>query len=153
MPLTYPALRQEIDTDPTGLGLVALRDAGNAQGIADALNLPRASITVRRMDVSGSELQEAIDLADLQPTANALNNPLAAAYLQTVLMAPRNRLITDAGANTRIKANLDALVRNTQGSQTRLNAIANKTPASRAEQLFGQGTNVSHSNVSDALAL
>lgn len=147
-----PTLKTEIDTDPNGYGLVALRNAGNQQGIADALNLPRAAIPMRRDDVAGWELQEAIDLADLQPSANALNNPLAAAYLQSVLIATRNRIQTDAGVATRIKTNVDALVRNTAGSQARVNALATR-PGSRAEQLFGRDTRIDNTDVSRALAL
>lgn len=39
--MDYIALKNEITTDPAGLGYVALSAAGDDQGIADALNLVR----------------------------------------------------------------------------------------------------------------
>lgn len=154
MPVNPAQLRTEIDTDPNGYGLVALRNAGDAQGIADALNLPRAAITARRANITRDEVLEAIDVRDFAATPNQVVNAAGAvAWFESVTQADRLRLLTDAGTNTRVLANLNRLLGDTNGSQTRLTAVANKNPASRAEQLFGVGTVLQHGDVSQALSL
>jgi hypothetical protein len=152
-------LLQEIGTDPNGYGLVALRDAGNAQGIADALNLVRTganggpAITVRRSDITPEELLDAIDVRDFPASPAGVNNQtLTGSWLESVLQFQRIPLQNADGTNNRIRTNLNRLLGDTNGSQARLTQLSRRQ-GSRAEQLFGAGTRVAHGDVSDALAL
>lgn len=143
MAFTPAQLKTEIDTDPTGLGLVALRNAGNFQGIADALTLPRAGITIERLSVPVAALINALAPAEYvaltQPQRDylALLPALVNVDIRTG-SSLRNALNTVFAAGTTTRANYTAL--------------ASKTPASRAEQLFGEGTRLTHGDVSAALA-
>jgi hypothetical protein len=74
------------------------------------------------------------------------------AWFQSVTRLDTLRLFDTAGNPTRVRANLDRMINNAQGSQTRLDALAVR-PGSRAEVLFGPGTVVSISDVVAALAL
>jgi hypothetical protein len=141
----------ELGSDPSGYGYAGMTDAEAAA----ALNLVRdgsvgAAIRVRRTDISGQELLEAIDLRDLTtpPGTVAAYN---AAYLESVLQQPRVAIgLPDGSGDNLIKDNLDLLVGNVNGSQTRLNQLRFRF-ISRAE-LLGLGV-VQPGHVAEARAL
>lgn len=152
MPINYTALAAEINTDPLGYGYAAQVAAGSDVGVADLLNQVRAggdgfpTITVRRADITPSEVLEAIDTRDLKASPTVLEG----SWLESITQQRTMRLLNDDGSNTRVLANLRRLVNDTNGSQTRVNAIANRN-GSRAEQLFGTGTYVDPQDVARAL--
>jgi hypothetical protein len=149
------ALKTELTTDPRGYGYAALLAASNWNGVRDALNLARAGIVIRRSNIVARELLEAIDLRDLLASpAGVVNITLAGSWLESITQVGDGliRLLDGAGANTRVKQNLDRLLGNTQGSQTRLNALAVRD-GSRAEELWGESFAVTDGEVETAWRL
>jgi hypothetical protein len=146
--MTIAILAEELTTDPRAIGYAAM----DAQQAADALNLVRTGdnqYRTRRADISGQELLEAIDLRDFTTPAGTLAE-YNAAYLESVLQQPRIAIgLPDGSGDNLIKDNLDLLLNNTNGSQTRLNQLRFRF-VSRAEQL-GVGR-VTPGNVIDARA-
>lgn len=156
MPVTLPELTAEITNDPLGYGYAPLVAAGNDQGIASLLNRVRTgadgkpAITIRRPDCSPAEILEAIDVRDLTVPAAVASAPLAQSWLESITQFPTIRLLTDAGAKTLVRRNIDRLVTDVNGSQGRLDAVAVRN-GSRAEQLFGVGSAVTGNQVAAAL--
>jgi glutamate dehydrogenase/leucine dehydrogenase len=154
MAVNLAQLKSELQSDPRSYGYAALISAQNWNGVAAALNLIRTganggpAITVRRTDISPQEVLEAIDARDFISNANNL----AASYFESVTQSATIRLLDDAGADTRLLANLKRAVNNTNQSQDRLQALAVRQ-GSRAEELFGRGERISDSQVEDALRL
>lgn len=152
MAIDYAALTTELQTDPQTYGYAAHIASGADGALAALLNIVRtggdgeAAILVRRNDISAEELLEAIDTRDLKASPTLLEG----SYLESVLQFRRIILSNDAGTDSRTKSNLDRLVNNTQGSQTRLNALARRN-GSRAEQLFGTRTLITQTDVAIAL--
>jgi hypothetical protein len=152
MAMTGQALRAEIETDPRSYSYAPTADGSRDQPIADLLNLPRTgsnggpAITIRRSDLTRQEVLEAIDVRDFISNANALQ----ASYFESVTQSDNIRLIRDDGSDTTLLANMVRAVNNTNGSQTRLRAMAVRA-GSRAEELWGRDTFVT--NVDVALAL
>ncbi len=139
MAFTLTQLAAEINTDPTALGLVALKAAGSDQAIADVLNLSRVGITVDRNDIRAKELQGAVVTAEYL----ALAQPQRDLWQALLTIAP-----LDAGdANTKASV---AAVFSAGPTRTALVALATRQ-GSRAEQLWGTGTTVSAISVSRAL--
>lgn len=141
MAFTPTQLATEINTDPTGLGLVALRDAGSDQAIADALNLARATITVNRNDISAKELMAAVVLAEY----TALTQASRDLWQALLTIAPLD------AQDTQTKATVAAIFGAGTTTRTNLQALATRT-GSRAEQLWGTGTRIQALDVSRALA-
>lgn len=139
-----PALKSEIQTDPTGIGYAPMVTAGNHQGIADALNLPRATITVRRGVRTGIDVMTGIGLSDFEALVVARQQYILA------LVTPVEGVDL---SNDVIRANLGTLFPVGSSTRTRLLAVADKNPASRAEQLWGVDTKISAQQVGAALAL
>lgn len=138
--MDYVALKAEIDNDPTALGLVLLRNAGNDQGIADALNLVRQAINIDRDLVPAYEVVEAMVASEYASLSAAEKT-----RIQTIVGAgtiyvkgPNTRAAFAAafGAGTTSRANLLAL---------------QQRKGSRAEQLWGSGTAITNSDVAKAL--
>lgn len=147
------ALKNEFTNDPAALGYTALGNALNWNGLRDAVNLPRAGIIIRRTDVQPYEVLEAIDVRDFPAAPTGVNNiPLAQSWLESITQFPTIRLFNDDDTQTRTKNNLDRLIGNTQGSQTRLNAVG-KRDGSRAELLFGRNISVTDGEVETAWKL
>ena len=140
MPMTRAALNTELTTDPTALGYAALIVKGNDDGCAALLNQIRATITVFRSEVRAAEIIAATVLADH-------------AVLTTGQQLYYNALIAlgvlDVTSAT-LRANLAALFPIASTTRTNLVALAQRS-GSRAEQLFGTGTSVSHTDVAVAL--
>jgi hypothetical protein len=153
MAVNLPVLKNELLTDPLTYGYAAFIAANEPESCAAALNKIRlgndgeAAITINRDNISSQELLEAIDTRDFGAPGGA-----AVAWFQSVTRLDTLRLFDTAGNPTRVRANLDRMINNAQGSQTRLDALAVR-PGSRAEVLFGPGTVVSISDVVAALAL
>lgn len=148
MALSTTAQFQALKTEALKPAYAAQRAANDYQGIADALNAPNAAITVPRLAVSQLDLLNAIDNRDLSTS----NNTVAGAYAGALFGLGRVPLVeADGVTKNRIRQNLDRAIANTNGSQTRFDAIVNKSPASRAEQMFGETTVLTDNDVARAL--
>lgn len=142
MAYTLAQLAAEINTDSTGLGLVALKTAGSDQAIADALNLVRATITgINRNDISAKELMAAVVLTEY----TALTQASRDLWQALLTIAP-----LDAN-DTQTRTTVGAIFGAGTATRTNLQALASRT-GSRAEQLWGTGTQVTALDVSRALA-
>lgn len=139
-----PTLKTELTTDPTGIGYAPLIAAGNHQGLADAINLARAAITVRRGIRTGIDVMNAIALADFEAATTGRQQYILA------LVTPVEGVDL---SNDIIRANLGAIFAAGNATRTRLLAAADKNPASRAEQLWGINTVINASQVGAALGL
>jgi hypothetical protein len=156
-PAQLTALASEIRTDPLTYGYGVNITSGNDQAIADLLNKVRdgtdgkAAITVRRPDCTPAEILEAIDVRDFPAAPTGVNNiPLAQSWLESITQFSSIRLALSDGTKTTTRKNIDRLVGDTQGSQTRLDAVAIRN-GSRAEQLFGFGVRISSGDVAASL--
>lgn len=149
-------LKTELNTDPQGLNYAINIVEGQFGILADKLNAPHASVTLRRDDIGVAEILEAVDTRDII-TGAANSGPLA--WFQSALChdggsrnGARLRLIDDSGNNTRVGANLFRVITNTNGSQTRLQAISTRT-GSRIEAVLGRNIIVTFEDVAAALRL
>lgn len=141
MPFSLAALKNEIETDPLTYGYAAFYSAGNDTEVAAMLNKPRdgtdgeAAIAVRRSDIGGAEMLEAIDTRDFVTSTIPPSN---LSWFESVTQQRTVRLLNDDGSNTRILRNVLDLIQSpsTFGTRSRLNSIATRV-GSRAEQLFG----------------
>lgn len=156
MPPNLDVLRAEIDADPLALGYTAPRAAGSDHALADLLNALRAAFSCRApvvpiwrvlawaaeegryervytaaasgpagvRSVAGCALKILDALADVNLDAPELRTLLAALVTAAVLSA----------------ADRDCLL-----------ALGDRSPASRAEVLFGPGTVVTASDIARAL--
>lgn len=130
----------EIQTDPTGLGLVALRTAGNVTQLVIVLNQVRAGIVVTREPIPASLLFSRID-----PTEFGALTALQLQQLQVILTVPLLDL-SDVSTRT-IIANIFTGKPTTLGN---LNQLRNRL-GSRIEQLAGTGAVVDIDEVSRAI--
>lgn len=152
MAINYASLKTEVQTDPNSYGYAPLLAAGADGAVAELLNKVRdgtdgfAAITVKRADIAPVEVLEAVDTRDFKASPSALEG----SWFESITQYSRVRLLNEDGAQTRVMANLRRLVTDTNGTQTRLTALANRN-GSRAEQLFGTDTRVSADDVSKAL--
>lgn len=149
MAYTLQQLKTELTTDPTGIGYAALQAQGLG-AVATAINLPRASIQVKRADISPSEVFHALDLTDLVTNPGATTN----SYLECLLTAPYPlRLQNDDGTDTPVKANVVSILKSgASGTKTRLLALQTRD-GSRAEQLWGTNTTVPVLDIQNAYLL
>lgn len=148
MAIDYAALKTELQTDPTGLGYAGPLGRGETQVVANLLNQPRQSITIRRSNIAPQEVLEVIDNRDFVTGPNAAH----VAWFESVTQLPSLRLLNDDGTDTRVLGNLRRILENpgTQGSRARLLDVANRA-GSRAEQLFGTDTFIQSSDITIAL--
>ena len=152
MPLTNSQLVQlktELNTDPNGYGYAADLNSGNDAGLVAKLNLRRATIRVKRDDVSASEIFHAVAVTDLvtNPGASQLE------YLNALIQAPFPvRLLNDDGSATPVRTNVISLFKSGTASLTRLAALETRD-GSRVEDLFGRGVSVSDVDVANAKKL
>lgn len=139
-------LKTEITSDPTGLGYAGKSDAE----VADLLNLPRPGIVIRRANIDPREVLEAIDSRDFE----AAPNPAHVAWFESATQLRAIQLENEDGTMTRALGNFRRILQAavTQGSRVRLAALATRT-GSRAEQLFGRDTVVTHIEVAQARSL
>lgn len=142
---TLATLQTEINTDPQSLGYAAALASNGHQGVADALNLTRASITIRRSDITPTEIVTAITASDFvaSPSASLL------AWYQSAMACPMLRITNDDGSATSLQTNFKALLTAGSGSLNRLVALATRN-GSRGEALFGPGVTITAQNVGQA---
>lgn len=149
-------LKTELQTDPTAIGYATDLANRTDHKLAEAVNLVRLSITVKRKDVSARELYEAIEVTDYtalpgSPTAAQLSAERRyLGWLTGLIALDRVRLQNDDNTVTPVGANLQAMFAGGTGTRTRITALMTRT-GSRAEQLFGVGTVVTVDDVSTAL--
>lgn len=146
-------LKTEITTDPTGLGYAA---ASGDIAVAAILNLKRATIQIRRADITGGEILAAVNVEADVVKASANANTQAQSidqwrqiWFQTVCLMPAIRLLNDDGTNTQVRTVMLAIITAGSPSLTRLQALQNRD-GSRAEQLFGPGTLIDYNDVGAA---
>lgn len=153
----YATLKSEIQNDPNGYGYAPLVQQGSDNLIKDLLNLKRAAIQVRRTDVSGKELLEAINLADYpalpgSPNAAQLSKERRElAWLTSIVGLARVRLLNEDDTDTPVVANLKTMFPSPPGSPTRTRIIAlAKRDGSRAEQLLGLNIVLTDEDIANA---
>jgi hypothetical protein len=156
MAIIYAQLKTEIQTDPQTYGYAAFITAGEPENVAAALNKVRngtdgeLAISVNRATIAPMELMEAIDIRDLN-VGGQLNATLCGSWLESALQSVAPLRLRDAtGVKTRVRQNIDRILADTQGSQTRFDAVAVRF-GSRAEQLFGEGTVITSADIATAL--
>jgi hypothetical protein len=141
---TTQEIRTELDADPLALGYATLRTRSDApSALAARLNeVGASSQTLTRTWVDTADVLAAVVGTEILALTQANRDLLAiltsTARVRTGAAAMRNSLGAIFAANTVSRANLIAL-------STR--------PASRGEALWGEGVNVSATQVADALAL
>ena len=152
-PDQYIALRNEVQADPRSYGYATPLAAQNYEAVAALVNTVRTAanggpnggagtaITIRRGIRSGIEVMNCIDITEFaalvvgrQQWILALVTPIEGVDL----------------SNDVVRANLGSTFA-AGATRSRLIAAADKTPASRAEELFGIGSAVGGGNVFDAL--
>lgn len=140
MPIDYTQLRTEIQTDPTALGYAAHVTSGSDTAIADILNAVRTGINIGRDIIPSYEIWEAIVPSEW--------NALLATQQTMIGYILGMGQVNVKGTNTRAAfANAFGA-----GTTTRGNLVAlQDRKGSRAEQLFGAGTVVTHDDVAKAL--
>lgn len=142
MAFTLQQLKNELTTDPTSLGYVGQPD-NVCTGI---INLARAGITINRADITPQELLEAIDIRDF----NATNATVpACAWFESLTQMKSIRLRNDDNTTTRSRTNLNRMLDDTQGSQTRFTTLQTRQ-GSRAEQLWGRDTVITDADIGAA---
>ena len=154
MPFTLAQLKSELQSDPTALGY---NSAGrNDTDMAAKINLPRAGISIRRIDVSSAEIWSAINVVDMiaiaaAPSATQLSTERRQlTWLQGVATIPTLRLINDDGTDTILITMAKSIFTAASPTLIRLNALSVRL-GSRAEQLYGRDTFVQVSDISKAL--
>lgn len=164
MSVNLTQLKTELLNDPAGLGYAPFVEIRNDTALAEVVNFARngvaacptngvvgSAVTINRPDCDPSEILEAIDVRDFEASpAGVVNLALTQSWLESITQFARVRLAKDDGSKTKVRQNIDRLVSNVNGSQSRLNVVAVRF-GSRAEQLFGAGVSVTVSDVSSAL--
>lgn len=162
MPIDYPALATEINTDPRSYGYAAHVAAGNDQAVAGLLNLARdgtnggPAVVIRRADIASREIMEAIRITDYtalpaNPNTSALSQERRAlSWLESLVNADRVRLLNDDGTNNPVMSNFADMFPAGTGTRDRLVALAQRH-GSRAEELFGRDAAVTADDVAKAL--
>ena len=157
-------LKSEFINDPRNYGYKpffppALGGTGSvldSNSVAELINRIRTGsnggpgIIVKRNDVLPLEILSAIDTRDLKASPTTLESAWLESLTQLSGGAPLV-LFNEDDTNTLVKNNIDRLVNNAQGSQTRVNAVG-KRNGSRAEELgFPKGHQITDVNVEAAL--
>lgn len=160
-PTQIAALKAELQTDPRGYGynaagrndtdmknrVNAVRDGTNpGTNPTGAGGQASGVISLKRPTIPRQELLNAIDTRDLKASPTVLEGSV----LESILQSDTITLLNDDGTNNLTRQNLNRLLADTNGSQTRLGTIARRN-ASRAEELFGFGVAVTTDEVGLAL--
>lgn len=139
MALTIAALKAEIQNDPTGRGYAAPYEAGRDNAVADLLNDPRQGATIGRTLIDAWQFVNAITPSEYVVLTQAQRD-----YLVLVAAAGRVQL-GGGGVRTALGSLFGA------GTATRAAFIAlQDRPATRAEELFGEGVAISPDDISAA---
>lgn len=138
MALSLPALKTELQTDPTGLGYAAHIMSGTTWRLADLLNLPRVAIRTFRTAIPTWEV--------IAATTKTEYDALTAGNKQLYQILVSAGTID--GSNAEIRA-MFASIFSAGPTRTALAAMAERD-GTRAEQLFG--VSVSTDDCAHALA-
>lgn len=162
MAVDLAVLKAELINDPRGYGYNALvrNDVLMAQiinTVRDGTNPPanptadggtaNGLISLKKPSISRFDLINVIDTRDLKASPTVLEGSV----LESILQSDTITLLNDDGTNNLTRQNLNRLLNDTNGSQTRLGQIARKN-SSRAEEKFGVGTVVSVADIGTALS-
>lgn len=158
-------LRTELATDPRGYGYAALVQAANDQGVADMLNLLRDGtagrvpttptgagglasgiINVRRNDISGAEIIQAVDPVGDQST-NTTN--LQGLFFNACCSMRLLSFVNSDGSDNLVLKNLKQCFGSGSASRTALGNLS-KRVGSRGEELFVAGTSITTDDVGNA---
>lgn len=140
MPIDHAALKSEIQNDPVVIGYAPLVAAGNDAGIADLLNQVRVGTSITRSYVPIEDVLAAIVASEF--------DALLATDKAKVDQFVRGPRIKTSSANMR--TTMAGLFGAATTTRANLIALATRN-GSRAEQLWGEGTSVTHSDVARAL--
>jgi hypothetical protein len=152
-PTQRAALTAELNSDPRSYGYAADITAGNDVALVEKLNLPRTAanggafgaITVRRGIRTGIDVMNCIDIAAYDPLSVGKQQYLIA------LVTPVEGVDL---SNDVVRANLLAIFPSgapNTATRARLQAAADKIPASRFEELFGIESRATNNDVAQAL--
>jgi hypothetical protein len=157
-------LKTELQTDPRGYGYAALVAVGSDEGLSQVLNVIRDGsagtmpgnptgaggqasgiVTVRRNDISGAEILQAVDpVGDV----NAQTAPSAflLAFFQSVAGMRQLSFVNADGSDNAVLASLKKCFATGSASRTNLGTIS-KRSGSRAEELFGAGVSLAAGDI------
>lgn len=135
-------LKTELETDPSGLGYAGPWAAGDNGTLTAILNEIRPGITVEIAEADPQSVQACVVASEYAAISDVQRRAWGCIVgLPTIPVknaAIRAQILAIWAAGTATRANLAAL-------QTR--------PGSRAEQLFGAGTVVSHQDIAKSRSL
>ena len=141
--MTKAALKTELQTDPQTLGYAALVAANNDVALAALLNDKTKGGSIPRTLGTASDLQSCVDSAEYA----ALTGPKQGLWTAMLIAAIGNGVPL---ANAGFQAQAVYIWPAAGPTLTALTALLTRA-GSRAEALWGDGTSVSFSQVSDAL--
>jgi hypothetical protein len=137
MPINYSQLKSELQNDPNSYGYAPFMTSGNDTQLANMLNEVRGSISVF-IPVSLTQIVNCISVL-------AEWNALTALQLQRLQFIAVNGYIDTASLAMRTVVT-DIFSAASQTTKNNLAAAAQRT-GSRAEQLFGTGTSITHEDI------
>lgn len=140
MPINYTQLKQELQTDPTGMGYATV--IGNYQALTDLLNAPRAGVTVEKVSVQPHEL-----IASVTPTEYIA---LTQAQRDYLALLPALRTL-DIRTGSSLRNALNAVFGPATTTRANYTALASRQ-GTRAEQLWGADTFVRPADIDQALS-
>jgi hypothetical protein len=140
MPINYTQLKTELQNDPNAYGYAQYTTSGNDEALAALLNQVRGGISVF-VSVSLTQIVSCI-------TALAEFNALTAIQLQRLQFIAVNGYIDTSSVAMRTIVS-DIFSTASQATKNNL-AAASQRNGSRAEQLFGTGTTIAHTDVAKA---
>lgn len=134
-------LKTELTTDPDAIGYSLADNAGDR----DLLNLKRATVSIDVLEVSSSEVVDAIE-------AGAWDALSAAEKEQLTFIITAQQVNMKAPNMRQIVSNMFPNSGATQATRQALIAMQTRD-GSRSEKLFGEGVSVTSAHVNEALAL
>ena len=156
MAIDYAVLKTECQTNPngysdaaSGLTLSQAFAAGADALCADILNRVRNTITIARSNVAPQEVIEAIRITDFVANATTIQASWFESFTQLLSVQLVNVDAAGVVTDKRVITNLLGLLTNGSASENRLRALATRK-GSRAEQLFGEGTQLTSADVLQA---
>jgi hypothetical protein len=135
-------LKTELNTDPTGRGYAAHVATGSTSLLAALLNEVQVGLLINRSRLTGNEILSAIDTTEFVGIASEekrANVRMLVGMSEIDPFGPAAAIISSAFGGGSATVTALAAVRTRNGS--------------RAEQLWGEGTSVSHFDVAHALAI
>lgn len=144
MAVSLPELKIELQTDPAGMGYAIYISAGNMAQTARQINSPTTPpATIDSTTVTREVMNDVLAMTDWD-VLSATNQELWMSYTRDDI---------DMAQTPEMKAQILGLLPDPCQTRTDLLSIAFVQPVSRAEELWGIGTRVTHEECSAALAL